>query len=87
MLPLPDFDAVLARARAAGVARIIVTGASAAGQCVAAGAQAVKDRMAGFVAEAAAPAAAASAGASAEASNVAPATSEPAWAQRMRRRQ
>ena len=72
------------RAAGAGIANVAKTGASAAGQRVAAGARAVKDRVAGFVAEAAAPAAAS---ASASESVAQPATSEPAWAQRMRRRQ
>ncbi|MBN8748737.1 MAG: P-type conjugative transfer protein TrbL [Variovorax sp.] len=72
------------RAAGAGIANVAKTGASAAGQRVAAGARAVRDRVAGFVAEAAAPAAAS---ASASESVAQPATSEPAWAQRMRRRQ
>ena len=80
------------RAAGAGIAQVAKTGASAAGQRVAAGAKAAKERVSGFVAEAAvpaaiSPAAVASAGSSSDAANAAPATSEPAWAQRMRRRQ
>ncbi|MBP6895716.1 MAG: P-type conjugative transfer protein TrbL [Pseudacidovorax sp.] len=75
------------RAAGAGLANVAKTGASAAGQRVAAGAKAVKDRVAGFVAGAAAPGAAAASGISAEADGAPSAASEPAWAQRMRRRQ
>ncbi len=71
----------------AGVANVARTGASAAGQRVAAGAKAVKERVSGFVAEAAQPAAASPSGALAEASGSSPAATEPAWAQHMRRRQ
>ncbi|PZQ78093.1 MAG: P-type conjugative transfer protein TrbL [Variovorax paradoxus] len=75
------------RAAGAGIANVAKAGASAAGQRVAAGAEAVKDRAAGFVAEAAVPAGATAAGASPTGADVQPAASEPAWAQRMRRRQ
>ena len=72
------------RAAGAGLANVAKSGASAVGQRAAAGAKAFKDRVANFVAEAAAP------GASKAAADVGDATgpaSEPAWAQRMRRRQ
>ncbi|WP_198972026.1 P-type conjugative transfer protein TrbL [Xylophilus sp. ASV27] len=75
------------RAAGAGVANVAKTGASAAGQRIAAGAKAMKDRAAGFVAEAAAPAAASASAASADAGAAVGPASEPAWAQRMRRRQ
>ena len=68
----------------AGVANVAKAGASAVGQRVASGAKAVKERMAGFVSEAAAPAGASS---SADVGETAPPPAEPAWAQRMRRRQ
>ena len=74
------------RAAGAGVANVARTGASAVGQKLAESAKAVKDKVSGFVADAAAPAAA-----SAESAATTPssptATTEPAWAQRMRRRQ
>lgn len=75
------------RAAGAGFANVAKTGASAAGQRVAAGAKAVKDRVTGFVARAAAPAAASASGVPAEADGAPATASEPAWAQRMRRRQ
>lgn len=82
------------RAAGAGLANVAKTGASAAGQRVAAGAKAVKDRVANFVAEAAAPAQAASAagaGASGTAEQGPSQGSEPgptpAWAKRLQRRQ
>ena len=72
------------RAAGAGVANVAKTGASAVVQRVAPGTKAVKERMAGFVSEAAAPAGAAS---PAAADDAGPPPAEPAWAQRMRRRQ
>jgi type IV secretion system protein TrbL len=73
------------RAAGAGVANVAKTaGAQAVGQRVAAGAKAVKDRMANFVAEAATPAGAAASISAAE--NTHPAA-EPAWAKNMRRKQ
>ena len=74
------------RAAGAGVANVARTGASAVGQKLAEGAKAVKDKVSGFVAEAAAPAAA-GAESTATASSKPPPATEPAWAQRMRRRQ
>jgi type IV secretion system protein TrbL len=71
------------RAAGAGLANVARSGASAMGQRVASGAKAVKDGVASFVADAAAPAAARVADAG-EAS--APAA-EPAWARQMRRKQ
>ena len=74
------------RAAGAGLAHVAKTGAGAVGQRVASGARAVKDRMANFVADAAAPATtgnAASTG-SDEAGGPLP---EPAWARQMRRKQ
>ena len=56
------------------------------GQRVASSAKAVKDSVAGFVREAAAPTSTAAADTAFEASTFPPAT-EPAWAQRMRHRQ
>jgi type IV secretion system protein TrbL len=88
------------RAAGAGVANVARSGASAMVQRVAEGAQAAKERVGNFVASAAAPAttgvssgAASSASAprgSAGSSDTAtspPTAPEPAWAQRMRRRQ
>lgn len=72
------------RAAGAGVANVAKTGASAVGQRVASGAKAVKERMAGFVAEAVSPAGPSS---TADAGEAGPPPAEPAWAQRMRRRQ
>ena len=76
------------RAAGAGVAQVARSSAAALGQRVAAGAQAVKDSVAGFVSEAAAPSAS-SAGASAASpspgdGNAPPA---PAWAKRLQRHQ
>lgn len=71
------------RAAGAGLANVAKAGASTAGQRVAAHARAMKNRAAGFVAEAAAPVARAST----DAAGARPVTAEPAWAQRMRRRQ
>ncbi|WPG36230.1 P-type conjugative transfer protein TrbL [Variovorax sp. EBFNA2] len=74
------------RAAGAGLAHLAKTGAGAVGQRVASGARAVKDRVASFVADAAAPATtgnAASTGAG-EAGGPPP---EPAWARQMRRKQ
>ncbi|MNV44520.1 TrbL/VirB6 plasmid conjugal transfer protein [compost metagenome] len=72
------------RAAGAGVANVAKTGASAVGQRVASGAKAVKGRVASFVSEAAAPAGAPS---PADAGEAGRPQAEPAWAQRMRRRQ
>jgi type IV secretion system protein TrbL len=72
-----------ARGAGAGLANVARSGTSAMGQRMASGAKVVKDRVASFVADAAAPAAAKVADAG-EAS--APAT-EPAWAKQMRRKQ
>ncbi|WP_137891161.1 P-type conjugative transfer protein TrbL [Ramlibacter sp. 2FC] len=75
------------RAAGAGLANVAKTGASAAGQRVAAGAKAVKDRVASFVSEAAAPAQAVSAaGAGAAEQEPAPGPA-PAWAKRLQRQQ
>ena len=77
------------RATGAGLANVAKAGASAAGQRVASSAKAIKDRAANFVADAATPAPASSSasGSAAEGSASAPPASEPAWAQRMRRKQ
>ena len=88
------------RAAGAGVANVARRGASAMGQRVADGAQAAKERVGNFVASAAAPATAGAASGpassasaprgSAGSSDTAtsqPTAPEPAWAQRMRRRQ
>ena len=72
------------RAAGAGLANVARSGAGAVGQRVAAGAKAVKDRVANFVAEAAAPAAAAG---SPESADAKPPAGEPAWAKQMRRKQ
>ena len=74
------------RTAGAGVANVARTGANAVGQKLADGAKAVKDKVSGFVADAAAPAAA-GAESAATASSSPPSATEPAWAQRMRRRQ
>ena len=71
-------------AAGAGLADVARSGAGAVGQRVAAGAKAVRDRVAGFVSEAAAPVAATSAADAGE-SDSPPA--EPAWARQMRRKQ
>ncbi len=71
------------RAAGGGLANAARSGASAVGQRVASGAKAVKDGVASFVADAAAPAAAKAT--EAGESNT-PAT-EPAWAKQMRRKQ
>src|SRR5471032_1618050 len=75
------------RAAGAGLANVAKSGAGAVGQRVAAGAKAVKDRVANFVAEAAAPEAAAGAPESAESTDAKPPAGEPAWAKQMRRKQ
>lgn len=75
-----------ARAVGAGLGHVAKAGAHAVGQRVASGAKAVKDRMANFVSEVAAPAAPTGDSASDAGASTAPG-SEPAWAQRMRRRQ
>lgn len=74
------------RAAGAGLAHLATTGAGAVGQRVASGARAVKDRVASFVADAAAPVAAGHA-ASAGADEAGGPPSEPAWARQMRRKQ
>ena len=74
------------RAAGAGMRNVAKTGATAAGQRVASGAKAFKDRVTDFVSEAAAPSVTAAADTAFEAST-SPPTAEPAWAQRMRRRQ
>jgi len=73
-------------ASGAGLANVAKSGAGAVGQRVAASAKAVKDRVANFVAEAAAPAAG-SATESADAAAARPTAAEPAWARQMRRKQ
>jgi len=75
------------RAAGAGIANVANTGAAAAGQRIASGAKAVKDRVANFMADAVAPAAASSSSVATDADASAPPASEPAWARRMRRRQ
>ena len=83
------------RAAGAGVANVAKSGASAVGQRVAEGAQAAKASVGNFVADAAAPsstaatspAASSAADASAGAGATRASAPEPAWAQRMRRRQ
>ena len=75
------------RAAGAGLANVAKSGAGAVGQRVAASAKAVKDRVANFVAEAAAPAAVASSTESADSTEAKPSTAEPAWAKQMRRKQ
>ncbi len=75
------------RAAGAGLANVAKSGAGAVGQRVAAGAKAVKDRVANFVADAAAPAAAASYTESADAAETKPPATEPAWAKQMRHKQ
>ncbi len=75
------------RAAGAGLANVAKNGAGAVGQRVAAGAKAVKDRVANFVAEGARPAAAAGAPESAESTDAKLPAGEPAWAKQMRRKQ
>jgi type IV secretion system protein TrbL len=75
------------RAAGAGLANVARTGAATVGQRVAAGGMAVKDRAASFFADAAAPASGSPVGAAAEPHASVPPASEPAWAQRMRRKQ
>lgn len=72
------------RAAGAGVASVAKAGAGAIGERVASGAKVLKDRVADFVSDAAAPAAVASA---LDAGDSSPPPAEPAWARRMRRRQ
>ena len=72
------------RAAGAGLANVAKSGAGAVGQRVAAGAKAVKDRVANFGAAAAAPAAAAG---STESTDAKPPAAEPSWANQMRRKQ
>ena len=70
------------RAAGAGLANVARSGASAMGQRVASGAKTVKDGVASFVADAAAPAAAKVP----EPSESSTSTAEPAWAKQMRRK-
>lgn len=72
------------RAAGAGLANVAKNSANVVGERVASGAKAVKDRMASFVADAAAPAAASKSAADANETPT-PAT-EPAWAKQMRRK-
>ncbi|MFS2099531.1 P-type conjugative transfer protein TrbL [Variovorax sp. Varisp85] len=74
------------RAAGAGLAHLAKTSAGVVGQRVASGAQAVKDRVANFVADATVPAAAGNA-ASAGADEAGAPSPEPAWARQMRRKQ
>ncbi|RRH90354.1 P-type conjugative transfer protein TrbL [Variovorax beijingensis] len=74
------------RAAGAGLAHLAKTGAGAVGQRVASGARAVKDRVASFVADVAAPATAGHA-ASTGADGAGGPAPEPAWARQMRRKQ
>lgn len=74
------------RAAGAGLAHLAKTGAGAVGQRVASGPRAVKDRVASFVADAAAPATAGNAP-SDGADEAGGPTPEPAWARQMRRKQ
>lgn len=78
------------RAAGAGLANVAKSGAGAVAQRVAAGAKAVKDSVANFVAEAAGPSTAAGLSESAQTSGSAEAAqpaAEPAWAKQMRRKQ
>ncbi len=79
------------RAAGAGVANVAKSGASAAGQRVASSTQAVKDRVASFVADAAAPATskpAAAAGTAEPSSSTSSSTAaQPGWAKRLQRKQ
>ncbi|GKS77423.1 P-type conjugative transfer protein TrbL [Acidovorax sp. SUPP950] len=77
------------QAAGTGLASVAKSGASAAGERIAASAKAVKDRAVSFVADAAAPTSTSSSASDASAEGSASATpaSEPAWAQRMRRKQ
>ncbi|MCX2864140.1 P-type conjugative transfer protein TrbL [Paucibacter sp. PLA-PC-4] len=76
------------RAAGAGVANVAKTGASAVGHRVAEGAKAMKDRVAGFVADAAAPTSGGSTAAAESAGGAAtPPANEPDWAKRLHRRQ
>jgi len=74
------------RSAGAGLANVAKTGASAVGQRVASGAKAVRDKVANFVAEAAAAPSGKTASAGESASANAPAAA-PAWAQRLQRNQ
>ena len=72
------------RAAGAGLANVARTGAGAVGDRVASGAKAMRDRVANFVAEAAAPPAAA---ATASTDTASTPSAPPAWAQRLQRHQ
>ena len=74
-------------AAGAGVAHAAKTGASAVGQRVAAGVQAMKDRAAEFVSEAVSPPGETASVRGAEDAALPAPVSEPGWARRMRRRQ
>lgn len=74
------------RAASAGMANVAKSGATAVGQRVTAGAQAVKDRVAGFVADAAAPAPASPSTGTGAADSAASGPA-PAWAHRLQRNQ
>ncbi|GKT18289.1 P-type conjugative transfer protein TrbL [Acidovorax sp. SUPP2522] len=79
------------RAAGAGFANVAKSGANAAGKRVTSGAKAVKDRVASFVGDAAAPSGASSpsADAASAGSSAAPssATAQPGWAKRLQRKQ
>ncbi|WP_291475291.1 P-type conjugative transfer protein TrbL [Acidovorax sp.] len=74
-------------AAGAGMANVARTGASAVGQKLTAGANAVRDKVSGFVTEAATPAAASGTESATSSTSTSAPANEPAWAQRMRRRQ
>ena len=75
------------RAAGAGLANVAKTGASAVGQRVAAGAKAVKDRVASAVSEPAAPASATGANSSTSETTADTPPPAPAWAKRLQRNQ
>lgn len=76
-----------ARAAAAGVANVAREGASVVGQKLAAGAQAVRDKVASLGSSSNPPDASASADAGSSSSSASAAPETPGWAQRMRRNQ
>ncbi|KWT87627.1 MULTISPECIES: P-type conjugative transfer protein TrbL [unclassified Variovorax] len=75
------------RAAGAGLANVARSGAGAVGDRVASGAKAVRERVANFVAEAAAPPSAASTASAVATDAPAASTAPPAWAQRLQRHQ
>ena len=75
------------RAAGAGLANVAKSGASAAGQRVASGAKAVRDRVASFVADAAVPAAASTAAGTGTAEPSSSTSTQPGWAKRLQRKQ